>query len=40
MRPSSGGLAEGFRKLLETYNERVEEVETDRSLLIRLLENL
>ena len=35
-----GGLAEGFRKLLETYNERVEEVETDRSLLIRLPENL
>lgn len=34
------GLAEGFRKLLETYNERVEEVETDRSLLIRLPENL
>ena len=35
-----GGLTEGFRKLLETYNERVEEVETDRSLLIRLPENL
>ena len=35
-----GGLAEGFRKLLETYNERVGEVETDRSLLIRLPENL
>ena len=35
-----GGLAEGFRKLLEAYNERVEEVETDRSLLIRLPENL
>ena len=35
-----GGLAEGFRKLLEKYNERGENVEADRSLLIRLPANL
>ena len=35
-----GGLAEGFRSLLDKYNERVEDVETDRSLLIRLPANL
>ena len=35
-----GGLAEGFRKLLEKYNKRVEAVEADRSLLIRLPANL
>lgn len=34
------GLAGGFRKLLDTYNERVEDAETDRSLLIRLPSNL
>ena len=35
-----GGLAEGFRKLLEKYNERGKNVEADRSLLIRLPANL
>ena len=35
-----GGLAEGFRALLHKYNERVEDVEADRSLLIRLPANL
>ena len=35
-----GGLAEGFRALLDKYNERVEGVEADRSLLIRLPANL
>ena len=35
-----GGLAEGFRALLDKYNERVEAVEADRSLLIRLPANL
>ena len=35
-----GGLAEGFRKLLEEYNERVVDVEADRSLLMRLPANL
>ncbi len=35
-----GGLAEGFKTLLEQYNRRVEAVEADRSLLIRVPENL
>lgn len=35
-----GELADGFRKLLEKYNERVEDVEADRSLLMRLPANL
>ena len=35
-----GGLAEGFRALLDKYNERVEDAEADRSLLIRLPANL
>ena len=35
-----GGLAEGFRRLLDKYNERVEDTETDRSLLIKLPANL
>ena len=35
-----GGLAEGFRALLDKYNERVEAVEADRSLLMRLPANL
>ena len=35
-----GGLADGFRELLDKYNERVEDVESDRSLLIRLPSNL
>ena len=34
------GLAEGFRALLGKYNERVEGVESDRSLLIMLPANL
>ena len=33
-------LTEGFRRLLEPHNERVEEVETDRSLLIKFPEDL
>ena len=33
-------LAVGFKKLLETYNERVAEVETDRSLMIDIPANL
>ena len=35
-----GELADGFRKLLGKYNERVEVVEADRSLLMRLPANL
>lgn len=35
-----GGLAEGFRAVLNKYNERVEAVEADRSLLIRVPANL
>ena len=35
-----GGMAEGFKALLEQYNRRVEAVEADRSLLIRVPENL
>ena len=36
----SANLAAGFRALLAKYNERVEKVEADRSLLIRLPTNL
>ena len=36
----NSGLAEGFKTLLRKYNDRVEEVEVDRSLLIGLPENL
>jgi hypothetical protein len=35
-----GNLAQGWRKLLEKYNERVLAVETDRSLLIEIPANL
>ena len=34
------GLARGFRTLLETYNGRVAEVESDRSLMIDIPANL
>ena len=35
-----GTLASGFRTLLETYNTRVQEAESDRSLLIEIPSNL
>lgn len=33
-------LKSGFRKLLETYNERVDRIETDKSMLIEIPPNL
>ncbi|RAO18645.1 hypothetical protein LUPAC07_02339 [Micromonospora noduli] len=35
-----GGIRLGLRKLLDTYNSRVSEAETDPSLLIELPKNL
>jgi len=35
-----GSLVSGFRRLLETYNRRVAEVETDKSMLIEIPSNL
>lgn len=37
---SEGDLIGGFRQLLEVYNERVDMVETDKSLLIEIPRNL
>lgn len=37
---SKRGLLGGFRRLLEKYNERVEEIESDKSLLIDIPESL
>lgn len=37
---STSQLANGFRRLLEKYNERVEQVEIDKSVMIELPENL
>lgn len=37
---SDGDLISGFRRLLEVYNERVDRVETDKSLLIEIPRNL
>jgi len=34
------GLVSGFRRLLETYNERVDRVETDKSMMIDIPRNL
>ena len=33
---SKHGLLSGFRRLLETYNERVDAIEVDKSLLIEI----
>ncbi len=37
---SKGKLVSGFRRLLETYNERVDQVESDKSMLIDIPRNL
>jgi Domain of unknown function (DUF4928) len=37
---SKGGLVSGFRRLLDTYNERVDRVETDKSMLVEIPRNL
>ncbi len=37
---SEGELISGFRRLLEVYNERVDSVETDKSMLIEIPRNL
>lgn len=37
---SKNGLVSGFRRLLETYNQRVDEIEVDKSLLIEIPHNL
>ncbi|MGH9690037.1 MAG: DUF4928 family protein, partial [Candidatus Acidiferrales bacterium] len=37
---SLGQIAERFRRLLELYNHRVNEVESDKSMLIELPPNL
>ena len=37
---AKGSLVSGFRRLLETYNRRVAEVETDKSMLIEIPSNL
>jgi len=37
---AKGELVSGFRRLLETYNRRVDEVDTDKSLLIDIPANL
>jgi hypothetical protein len=33
---AKGGLISGFRRLLETYNQRVDTVERDKSMLIEM----
>jgi len=37
---SSGAIADGFRTLLQTYNQRVDGVEPDKSMLIEIPENM
>jgi hypothetical protein len=37
---SDGDLIGGFRRLLEVYNQRVDSVETDKSMLIEIPKNL
>lgn len=37
---SKDGVVDGFRRLLETYNERVDRTETDKSMLIEIPNNL
>jgi hypothetical protein len=37
---SKGRLVSGFRRLLETYNARVDQVESDKSMLIDIPRNL
>lgn len=37
---SKGGLGGGFRRLLDKYNERVDQVESDKSMLIDIPRNL
>lgn len=37
---SKEGLLSGFRRLLETYNHRVDQIEMDKSLLIEIPPNL
>ena len=37
---SKGKLTTGLRRLLETYNRRVEQVESDKSMLVEIPRNL
>ena len=37
---SAGRVVDGFRRLLRTYNERVDQVEPDKSMLIDIPENM
>lgn len=37
---SKGELISGFRRILEKYNERVDQVESDKSMLIEIPRNL